>query len=91
MEIIPLEVLVEDITIPLEAVTGDDEIALDIEHVREVYRDLPDYEGPYTVTPSAESQTLLTDNKRMAGDIVIEAIPQNYGKVSYNGSILTIT
>lgn len=49
------------------------------------------YEGSYTITPSAEAQTLQTNNKRMTGDIVIEAIPQTYGLITWNGSFLTVS
>lgn len=51
----------------------------------------PPYEGPYTVTPSASRQTLATRGYAMTGNVVIEPIPQNYGLVSYNGSIITIS
>ena len=51
----------------------------------------PPYEGPYTVTPSASRQTLVTRGYAMTGNVVIEPIPQNYGLVSYNGSIITIS
>lgn len=49
------------------------------------------YEGPYEVTPSAESQTLATKNFRMTDDVVIGAIPQNYGLITWNGSTLTVS
>ena len=51
----------------------------------------PPYEGPYTVTPSASQQTLVTRGYAMTGNVVIEPIPQNYGLVTYNGSIITIS
>lgn len=52
--------------------------------------DLP-YEGPYTVTPSRQTQTLSTRGFAMTEDVVVEPIPQNYGLVTYNGRILTIS
>lgn len=51
----------------------------------------PPYEGPYTVTPSAQRQTLVTRGYAMTGNVIIEPIPQNYGLVTYNGRILTIS
>lgn len=48
------------------------------------------YEGPYNVTPSEEIQTLRTANTVMEHDVVVEAIPQNYGRLAWNGHILTV-
>ncbi len=49
------------------------------------------YEGSYTVTPSAETQTLNTQGLVMTGDVVVEAIPSNYGLITWNGSYLTVS
>lgn len=49
------------------------------------------YEGPYEVTPGPEAQTLATKNFRMTDDVVIGAIPQNYGLITWNGSTLTVS
>lgn len=49
------------------------------------------YTGAYTVTPSAEEQVLHTQYLRMTDDIVVAAIPQNYGLITWNGSFLTVS
>lgn len=49
------------------------------------------YEGPYTVTPSSSEQTLLTQWKTMGDNVVIEPIPNNYGLITWNGSVLTVS
>ena len=49
------------------------------------------YEGNYTVTPSAETQTLDTRNLRMTDNITINPIPNNYGLITWNGSTLTVS
>ena len=51
----------------------------------------PEYEGSYEVTPSAEEQTLNTDHLYMVHNITINPIPSNYGLVTYNGSIITVS
>ena len=51
----------------------------------------PSYEGEYTVTPSAETQTLNTDHLYMMDNITINPIPSNYGLVTYNGSTITVS
>lgn len=42
------------------------------------YVDYPHYDGPTTVTPTEEAQTLLTDGYLMDDDITVDAIPSNY-------------
>ena len=49
------------------------------------------YTGAYEVTPSGETQTLETENKRMTDNVTINPIPNNYGLITYNGSILTVS
>ena len=49
------------------------------------------YEGDYTVTPSASDQTLETKNKLMVDNLVVESIsyiqiPNEYGDTIYIGS-----
>lgn len=51
----------------------------------------PSYEGEYEVTPSDETQTLDTDSLYMRGNITINPIPSNYGLITWNGSILTVS
>lgn len=72
-------------TVPI-SVEGGGAIALQFEQIRTVYRDeRPAYDGPYSVTSSAEAQTLETNGKRMTGDVVVGPIPSNYGRISWNG------
>ena len=53
--------------------------------------DWPEYEGTYSVTPSSETQTLDTAYKVLTDTIVIEPIPSNYGLITWNGSVLTVS
>lgn len=50
-----------------------------------------DYDGPYAVTPSAEEQTLNTANKMLASNIVVNPIPSNYGLISWDGVVITVS
>ncbi len=57
-----------------------------------VVREITDpYEGPTTVTPSGETQTLATTGKTMLGDVTVNPIPSNYGLITWNGSVLTVS
>ena len=49
------------------------------------------YAGAYAVTPGPEAQTLATEGLRMTGDIVIGAIPSNYGLITWDGTKLTVS
>ncbi len=51
----------------------------------------PAYDGPYEATPTRETQTLSTAGKQCSENIVINPIPPEYGFVSYDGSVLTIS
>ena len=49
------------------------------------------YTGAYSVTPSADVQTLPTQNKLLGANINIAPIPPNYGLITYNGSDITVS
>ena len=49
------------------------------------------YAGDYEVTPSDETQVLRTANMITLEDIIINAIPSNYGLIAWNGSALTVS
>lgn len=51
----------------------------------------PAYTGSTQVTPTQEAQVLHTGNKSVYEDITINPIPSNYGLISWNGSILTVS
>ena len=49
------------------------------------------YREAYEVTPSAEAQVLSTKFKLMTDDLTIGAIPSNYGLITWNGAVLTVS
>lgn len=52
---------------------------------------LEDYDGPYEVTPSGETQTLTTADLHMNRNVTINPIPSNYGLITWNGSTITVS
>lgn len=50
-----------------------------------------DYEGQYTVTPSEQKQTLYTSSKTLAQNVIVNPIPSNYGKITWDGHTLTVS
>ena len=51
----------------------------------------PIYDGQTEVTPTQETQVLQTTNRTVVSNIVINPIPSNYGKITWNGSTLTVS
>ena len=57
-----------------------------------VVREFADiYDGPTTVTPSGNTQILATTGKALLGDVTVNPIPSNYGLITWNGSVLTVS
>jgi len=67
------------------------EIDLDVELGMRVSAADEHYEGEYTITPTQEAQTLSTAGLLMDGNVVINPIPSNYGLITYNGAVLTVS
>ena len=49
------------------------------------------YAGPYEFIPGDEAQTIAVQDRYCAEDITIGPIPSNYGKITYNGSVITVS
>lgn len=49
------------------------------------------YDGPLLVTPGEAAQILDTAGKIVDGEIAVEAIPNCYGLISWNGAVLTVS
>ena len=49
------------------------------------------YEGPYEFTPTQSTQTIEIAFKQATENIIINPIPSNYGLISWNGSVLTVS
>ena len=49
------------------------------------------YEGTTTITPNSQIQTLQTVGLVVDSNIIINPIPSNYGVISWNGSVLTVS
>ena len=90
-DVIYLEVELSVEEYDLEVETGDSyDMELETELV--VYEVSGDeYEGPYTVTPTQSTQTLSTAFKTCVNNIVVNPIPSNYGLITWNGSVLTVS
>ena len=50
-----------------------------------------EYQGIVHVTPSDSEQILATANRVLSQNITIDPIPNNYGLIGWNGSVLTVS
>lgn len=49
------------------------------------------YEGVYEVTPTRYTQILPTAGLGMAQDVIVNPIPPEYGLVTWDGHVLTVS
>lgn len=61
------------------------------EYVRVVNVTADEYDGPYDATPSSAAQTFATTGKLMTADFTVNPIPSNYGLVTWDGAVLTVS
>lgn len=51
----------------------------------------PAYVGPFEITPNAETQTLNTKDFYLNENITINPVPNNYGLITWNGTVITVS
>lgn len=52
---------------------------------------IPVYTGETEITPTSEIQVLETAGKKLKQNLVVNPIPSNYGLITWNGSVLTVS
>ena len=55
-----------------------------------IFGNMPTYQGQTVFVPGDESQTVECAGLLTPENIIIEAIPSNYGKITWNGVTLTV-
>ena len=53
--------------------------------------ELEPYVGPYSFEPSDQTQVVEIADKRALNNIIINPVPSNYGKITWDGSVLTVS
>ena len=51
----------------------------------------PTFPGPYEYTPTQSTQVVAIEGQKASQDITINPIPSNYGLITWNGSVLTVS
>ena len=88
--IVPLRVSNNTMVVPMGVGSNAEQIAVGLGYV--VVTGMPaHYTGSYEFTPSDEVQTISIQDQMADADIIINPIPSNYGRVTWNGSVLTIS
>lgn len=87
--VVPVRISGQDVSIPLKVGQHED-IAVGME-TSVTASIVPKYDGPYSITPSGNVQTLQTAGKLMTEDIKVGKIPSNYGLITWNGGVLTVS
>ena len=49
------------------------------------------YHGGYEFVSSGETQTIRTAGLVLEEDIIIDPIPENYGLITWDGSVITVS
>lgn len=87
--IVPMKVSVSDVQIPVSVSASD--VALPVRIGVGYYTSQYDeYTGATEFTPSDEPQIIQTAERVVMTDIVINPVPSNYGRITYNGSTITV-
>jgi len=55
------------------------------------FREYPAYTGPLEFTPSEEQQTIDAAGKAVLENLVINPIPNNYGLITWDGRVITVS
>lgn len=63
-------------------------VRIDPQIIREITCDV--YDGAYEVTPGEVAIVLQTSGKSMSRNVTIAPVPSTYGRISWNGSFLTV-
>lgn len=50
-----------------------------------------EYSGPYEFTPEEAPQVVAIANKKATDNITINPIPQNYGLITWDGRVITVS
>jgi hypothetical protein len=87
---IPMQISVSEVLLPVAVAVSAVNIPVQVAASYQM-RDGEIYDGPYEFTPTQETQTVITAEKLLLENIVINPIPQNYGLITYNGSFITVS
>lgn len=87
---VPMTVSSSVVTVPMEVTASNVPIPMNVSTA--YYTSHYDtYGGAYEFAPGDEQQVVQTSNKVLKDDIIIQPIPSNYGKITYDGVVITVS
>ena len=87
---IPMRVSVSQVNLPVSVAVSNVGIPIGVAASYQMIEG-EYYDGPYVFTPGATMQTVPTADKVLLEDITINPIPNNYGLITWNGSVITVS
>ncbi len=87
---IQVDLQIKPMVIPVTA-SADCVVDVGVESLQVVRVADEPYTGAYTFTPTNAVQTVPISGKTALSDIRINPIPNNYGLIGWNGSVLTVS
>lgn len=94
MIVFPVEIEAEaivDSVFEAEIVTDPVVLQTDVATTINVAERVPTYDGAYEFTPSDSEQVIQIEEKKATANIVINPIPEGWGKITWDGSVLTVS
>ena len=83
--------VVADSVLEASIVTNEVVLQTDTATTINVAERVPTYDGAYEFTPSDSEQVIEIEEKKATANIVINPIPEGWGKITWDGSILTVS
>lgn len=87
---IPMQVSVSEVLLPVAVAVSAVNLPVNVAASYQM-REGEIYDGPYEFTPTQETQTVSTAEKLLLENIIINPIPNNYGLITWNGAIMTVS
>ncbi|MDT3386994.1 MAG: hypothetical protein LIR46_04415 [Bacteroidota bacterium] len=87
---VDVDVVETSIIVDVDVVEEVENVDVDVD-TKIVASDTADFGGPYDITPSQSEQVVEIEGLKATHNIVVAPIPNNYGLITYNGSILTVS
>lgn len=88
--IVPLNIASDRMAVPLSVSSNTEQLALDVACV--IVSGMSEhYAGAYEFEPTDSAQIIPIKDMVADANIVINPIPSQYGKISWDGSVLTVS
>lgn len=88
--IVPVTLSESRTIVPVQLGSNDELIPMSYTAPIQIIEGVDWYDGAYDFIPTEQAQTIQISDKTARANIIIEPIPSNYGRITYNGAYLTV-